>query len=427
MKLDHSQITLEKGLTFDFPCMLEVAQHFPENEPLDIQRTIEQEWQKLAGVSFAGKRIAITAGSREITGLIEILRKVGELLRSQGGQPFIVPAMGSHGGATAVGQLQVLAGMGISEESTQMPLRSSMETVKVAELEDGTPLYCDRLAFEADGIVLCNKIKPHADFKGEYESGLLKMLAIGLAKHTGASALHSHGFERFPWLLPKAAGVLLASLPVVFGIGIVENACHELLTVEIIPPQEIPAREKKLLLDAKRNIPRLLLPAIDLLIIDEIGKNISGEGMDPNVTGRPGSGLTEGFETPAIQKIVVLDITEVSHGNGVGIGMADITTIPCLNKINFSTMYTNAVTATILNPAKIPLAMNNDREALALAIRTCNRITPQTARIVRIKNTMELTRIMVSEACLPEVKANRKLSILGSPQSLCFDCSGKLL
>ena len=427
MQLEQTKITLEGGLNYDFPRMVEVEQNFPRKRVLDIEQTIRVGMAKIDSVALAGKRIAITAGSREIAGIVEILREIGDLLQSWGAQPFIVPAMGSHGGATAAGQVQILEGVGITEESLGIPILSSMETMEVARLEDGTLLYCDRLAFEADGIVICNKIKPHADFKGDYESGLVKMLTIGLAKHKGATALHVHGFDRFHEVLPRGARLMLDKLPVIFGVAILENAFHELMAVEIIPLEKILAREKELLVEAKQNIARLLLPAIDLLIIDEIGKNISGEGMDPNVTGRPGSGLTEGFLAPKIQKIVVLDITDVSHGNGVGIGMADITTLPCVNKIDFNAMYTNAVTATILDPAKIPLVMNNDREALALALRTCNRVTPQSARIVRIKNTMNLNRILVSETCLPEVQANRDLSIVSSPKSLNFDNRGHLL
>lgn len=427
MRIEQTKITLEGGLNYDFPSMFEVEQHFPRKRVLHTKQTIRVGMAKIDGAALAGKRIAITAGSREIAGIVEILREIGGWLQSWGAQPFIVPSMGSHGGATAAGQVQILEGVGITEESLDMPIHSSMETVEVAKFEDGTPLYCDRLAFEADGIVICNKIKPHADFKGNYESGLVKMLTIGLAKHKGATALHVHGFDSFREVLPSAARLMLEKLPVVFGVAILENAFHELMAVEIIPPKEILAREKELLVEAKQNIARLLLPTIDLLIIDEIGKNISGEGMDPNVTGRPGSGLIEGFEAPAIQKIVVLDITDVSHGNGVGIGMADITTMSCVNKIDFNAMYTNAVTATILDPAKIPLVMNSDREALALAIRTCNRVTPQTARIVRIKNTMDINRIFVSEACLPEVEASERLSIMSLPQALNFDNSGRLL
>lgn len=427
MRFEQTTITLEGGLNYDFPRMVEVEQHFPRKRVLDIEQTIRVEMAKIDGVAVAGKRIAITAGSREIAGIVDILRGIGGLLQSWGAQPFIVPSMGSHGGATAAGQVQILAGVGITEESIGMPILSSMETVEVARFEDGTPLYCDRLAFEADGIVICNKIKPHADFKGDYESGLVKMLTIGLAKHKGATALHVHGFDRFHEVLPRAARRMFKKLPILFGVAILENAYHELMAVEVIEPEQILPREKELLNEAKSNIARLLLPEIDLLIIDEIGKNISGEGMDPNVTGRPGSGLTKGFDAPKIQKIVVLDVTDVSHGNGVGIGMADITTIPCVTKIDFSAMYTNAVTATILDPAKIPLIMNSDRDALALALRTCNRVTPQNARIVRIKNTMELSRIMVSETCQPEVDANKDLSFVSSPKLLDFDKTGRLL
>ena len=427
MQLENTEITLDGGLNYQFPRMVAVEQHFPRKCVENIEHIIDEEMAKVAGPALSGKKIAITAGSREIAGIVEILRALGSQLRGWGAQPFIVPAMGSHGGATAAGQIQILKGLGITEESVGMTIHSSMETVEVARFEDGTPLYCDRLAYEADGMVICNKIKPHADFKGDYESGLVKMLTIGLAKHTGATTLHVHGFDRFHEVLPRAARMMLSKLPILFGVAIIENAYHELMSVEIIEPEQILQKEKELLKIAKSNIARLLLPSIDLLIVDEIGKNISGEGMDPNVTGRPGSGLTEGFEAPEIQKIVILDVTDVSHGNGVGIGMADITTLPCVNKIDFNAMYTNAVTATILEPAKIPLVMNNDKEALALALRTCNRTTPPKARVVRIKNTMELSNILVSEACLPAVGTNPALSVSGRPQSLKFDGAGNLI
>lgn len=426
MRLEKINITLEGGLKFDFPKMVEVEQQFPRPHVDNIYHAIDEELGKIDKSFLSGKQIAITAGSREISGIVEIFQAIGAQLKNLGAHPFIVPAMGSHGGATATGQVQILRGLGITEESTGLPIRSSMETVEVDRLGDGTPLYCDKSAFHADGIIILNKIKPHADFKGDYESGLVKMLTIGLAKHKGATAMHVHGFDHFHKVLPQAAELMLKKLPVVFGVAILENAYHELMAVEIIPPEQILVKEKYLLNKAKDNIGRLLLHQIDLLIVDEIGKNISGEGMDPNVTGRPGSGLKEGFDAPNIQKIVVLDVTDVSHGNGVGIGMADITTLQCVNKIDFNTMYTNAVTATILDPAKIPLTMNNDKEALALALRTCNRVTPGAARVVRIKNTMDLHRILVSEACLPEVKSHDFLNITGELHSMRFDDRGRL-
>jgi hypothetical protein len=275
--------------------------------------------------------------------------------------------MGSHGGATAAGQIEVLNGYGITETSVGAPIKSSMDVVEAGRFEDGTPLYTDRLAFEADAIVIANKIKPHADFKGRYESGLVKMLTIGLAKHKGAVALHDHGFAAFHEVLPKAAEILLDKLPILFGLAILENAFDELMHLEIIPKAQIMAREKELLEIAKRSIGRLLFDDIDVLIVDEIGKNISGEGMDPNVTGRPGSGLP-GFPAPDIQKIVALDVTVESHGNGVGIGSADLSTRRCVEKIDLGAMYTNAFSANILNPAKLPMVLNNDHDALCVAL-----------------------------------------------------------
>ena len=425
MRIDRIDAAIEGGTEYPFPKMVPVDQHFDRPRVEDIEKTVRTEMGKLDPTAFRGKRIAITAGSRGIAGLVEILATVVARLRDWGAEPFIVPAMGSHGGATAEGQVRVLDGYGITEENIGAPILSSMDVVEVARLDDGRPLYCDKIAYGADGIVVCNKVKPHADFKAEYESGLVKMMALGLGKHKGAATIHTHGFGSFQKVLPEAGKALLENLPVCFGVAILENAFDDLMVVEVIPPERILEREKELLSLAKDSIARLLLPEIDVLVIDEIGKNISGEGMDPNVTGRPGSGLP-GFDAPAIQKIVVLDVTPESHGNGVGIGMADITTLRCVNKLDLGAIYTNAITATIVDPAKIPLFMNNDREAIAVALKTCNRIMPQTARVVRIKNTLEVHRILVSEALVPVVEANPRMSLVGAPQSLEFDADGYL-
>ena len=251
------------------------------------------------------------------------------------------------------------------------------------------------------------------------------MLSIGLSKHAGAMALHHHGFARFHTVLPDAGNRLLEKLPVLLGLAILENALDELMHIESIPKHRIIAREAALLETAKRSIGRLPFAAIDVLIVDEIGKNISGEGMDPNVTGRPGSGLP-GFPAPEIQKIVALDVTPESHGNGVGIGIADVTTLACVRKIDLSAMYTNAITATILAPARLPMILNTDHDAIGIAVRTCNGTTPSTARIVRIRNTLELHRIWVSPALLDEVSADPKLAIAGAEAPMQFDGSGAL-
>ena len=426
MEFSTVNVVIEGGMEYPFPPLIPIDQSFSRNRIDEISNTIASEMKKIPMDSINGKSIAITVGSRGITGIVNIIGALVQELKARGGEPFIVPAMGSHGGATAEGQIKILASYGITEGSIGAPIRSSMEVVEAGQLEDGTALYTDRLAFEADAIVIANKIKPHADFKGSYESGLVKMLSIGLAKHKGAVAIHRHGFDQFHDVLPRAAEVLLARLPILFGLAILENAFDELMSLEIIPTEKVMSREKKLLEISKQSIGRLLFPKIDLLIIDEIGKNISGEGMDPNVTGRPGSGLP-GFNAPKIQKIVVLDITPQSHGNGVGIGLADISTRSCIEKIDLGAIYTNAITATILDPAKLPIILNSDRDAVSVALKTCNRITPETARVVRIKNTLELHRIWVSPAMLDEVDNDENITIAGEESPMAFDSSGRIL
>lgn len=419
-------MNIEGGMQYPFPPLIPVDQHFKRKRLGDIDAHIAEELMKVPDQNVAGKSIAITVGSRGITGLVKITRALVNGLKAKGGHPFIVPSMGSHGGATAEGQIEVLAGYGITEQSTGAPIRSSMDVVEVAQLEDGTPLYTDKLAHGADAIVIVNKVKPHADFKGRYESGLVKMLTIGLAKHKGAVALHDHGFAKFHDILPAAAEKLLERLPILFGMAILENAFDDLMDIEVIATQQILSREKELLEVAKVSIGRLQLQDIDVLIVDEIGKNISGEGMDPNVTGRPGSGLP-GFAAPNIQKIVALDVTAQSHGNGVGIGSADITTRRCVEQLDLGAVYTNAITATILNPAKLPMILNTDHDALVVAMKSCNLVTPQTVKVVRIKNTLEIHRIWVSPSLLPDVLQNDLLSIAGDATPLKFDSTGRLL
>jgi len=427
MKTGKFDVNIEGGTDYPFPPLLPVDQTFDGKEVVNIDATINAELDKLASTSITDQSIAITVGSRGIDSILEIVQALVVALKRKGGKPFIVPSMGSHGGATAEGQVSVLAAYGITEQSTGVPIRSSMDVVEVAQLEDGTTLYIDRHAVDADQIIIANKIKPHADFKANYESGLVKMLCIGLGKHKGAVALHDHGFDHFHKVLPLAAKQLIDKLPILFGLAILENAFDKLMHLEIIPPDRMLTREKELLDVAKASIGRLLFTEIDLLIVDEIGKNISGEGMDPNVTGRPGSRLPGFDDAPAIQKIVVLDVTAESYGNGVGIGLADVTTRHVVDKLDMGAIYTNAITATILDPAKLPVFMNTDKEAIAVALKTCNRITPETVRIVRIKNTLELHRIWVSPALLTEIDTIDSLSVAGEQQPLTFNTEGRLL
>lgn len=428
MKIDKIDVKIQGG--FDgilYPRMVTIKQKFNNVEIADVQKATEQEVRcQVENIDLVGKKIVITAGSRGIKEIDKIIFSLIKVLKEVGAKPFVVPAMGSHGGATASGQKEFLQNYNITEEKLGVEIVSSMETVQIGTLDGGIGVFCDKIAFESDGIIVVNKIKPHADFKGEYESGLVKMMAIGLGKHKGATELHQQGFDTFHELLPRAGKCFVENAPILFGLAIVENAYDIPMIIEAIEAKDILQREKELLRVAKDNIASIKLDAIDVLIIDEIGKNISGEGMDPNVTGRPGSYLNEGFEAPSIQKIVVLDITEESHGNGAGIGMSDISTIRCAEKIDFGVMYTNAITATILGPAKLPLIMNNDKEAIAIAMKTCIKIDPKKIKVVRIKNTLELETIQVSEAYINDIKSSDDLSIESEPFEIEFDTDGYL-
>ena len=372
-----------------------------------------------------GKRIAIAVGSRGIPHLDEMVRAIITWLKAREGKPFIVPAMGSHGNASAEGQRELLAGYGITETRMGVPILSSMEVVRLGTLDDGTPVYCDRFASEADGLVILNKIKPHTDFKGELESGLAKMMAIGLGNHKGASMFHMMGMDTFPERLPKVAEVFLNTLPILFGVGVVQNAYDELCNLEVVPPDRLMEREAALLKVAKNRMGKFLFDHIDVLIVDEIGKNISGAGLDPNVIGRNFSRNIHGVLD--VQKLFIRGLTEETHRIGIGISLSDVTTRRCLNQIDFEAVWANAITATVIQAGAIPMYMENDRDALLLAIRTCNNIDFDRARVVRIKNTLELHEIEVSEAFRDEFANRKDLQILGDSYELPFDAEGFLI
>jgi hypothetical protein len=300
-----------------------------------------------------------------------------------------------------------------------------METVKLGELEDGTPVYCDKYAAESDGIIVFNKIKPHTDFRGEHESGLAKMCAIGLAKHVGASYFHMMGFPTFAERIPKVARMFIEKAPIAFGLGVVQNAYDEISVIEVVPNDQIMERDAELLKAAKDKIANFKMKEIDVLIIDEIGKNISGNGHDPNITGRSNS---KGFEDVLdCKKMFVRGITEVSHHNACGLSAADITTRRVMNDIDLDVTWTNVVTATMLNGAKLPMYVNSDKEAIRVCIRTCNNIDFSNARIVRIKNTAEMEDILMSEAYLKELEGREDIEIIGEPFDMEFDDEGNLV
>ncbi len=421
-------VKIDGGYDIDLPRLFYVRQKFKTTKVKNISEAIKLEFsrEEIKQLIKPGQKIAVAVGSRGIANLKEIIIETILNLKAAGTNPFIIPAMGSHGGATQEGQAQVLARYGITEEQIGVPIVSSMDTVRIATTITDIPVFFDKVAYQADGIVIINRVKPHTSFKGPIESGLMKMLAIGLGNHKGASYIHSLGFEEFNQVIPEVGKLVLEKTKVLFGVAILENAYDETARIELVSASRIIDREPELLQEAKEYMPRIILRNFDVLVIEEIGKEISGAGMDPNIVGRRGVN-SAGFDAPNFQKIVVLDLTDKTNGNGLGIGLADVTTRKLVNKINFSYVYANAITSTSLNAAKIPIVMNTEKEAIIVALRTCNRITISQAKIVLIKNTLELDRILVSESALEDIKTRSDIEVLGEAKDIGFDVQGNLL
>lgn len=426
---ENLEVKIEGGYDIPLPRMVPVRQKFQLTKVQDIPETVHSQFLKesVKAKIKPGMKVAVAVGSRGINNLQEIVTLVVHEIKLLGGEPFIVPAMGSHGGATAEGQIQVLTDYGIVEKNVGCPIKSSMETVEVSRLPNGIPLYFDKHAFESDAIVLVCRVKPHTDFKGPIESGIQKMIVIGLGKHKGATYIHSLGFDQFHQVIPEAGEVLIEKTNIAVAVAIIENARDETAEIVAVPKEEIIQAEPNLLNRAKAAMPKFLLPEIDVLVIEEIGKNISGSGMDPNIVGRTGSGLTEGFIAPPIQKIFVRDLTEKTHGNAAGIGIADVITAKVFNKIDFGYTYANCITSTALLGAKIPVVLQSDKEALVVAVKTCNRIRLDTVKIVWIKNTLEMEHIYISESYLDRISGRNDIVITGDPVPVEFDDNGNLI
>ncbi len=405
------------------PELVPVIQRFPSDCVSDIDAETRAQLQQFSGLNLKGKRIAITAGSRGIKGFVPVVQSIIAQLKEWGAQPFIVPAMGSHGGATAEGQKAVLESLGITEAIMNAPIHSSMEVVELGEIEGNTPVCCDRMAFESDGIIVCNRVKPHTAFAAEHESGLLKMMMIGLGKHVGTTAAHKLGFHRFHQALPDTAKIFLEKAPVLFGVAIVDNASNQVAKVEAIPKDRILDREKELLAYSKTLIGRMLISEIDVLVVDAIGKDISGAGMDSNVTGRSATNVQRDY-TPEIGQIVIRDLTKATKGNAVGLGNADIITARAVEKLDLAVTYTNALTARTSVVAKIPLIAASDRQAIEIACTNATNKPGQVARIVQISNTKDIERIWVSTSYLPEIEKRDDLIVDGDPRPIEFDDSG---
>ena len=422
------EVNIAGGLDISLPPMARARQKFDAEKLADIPGAIHKEFVRpeIRERVKPGQIIAVGCGSRGIANIASIAIAVIKELQALGAKPFIFPCMGSHGAATAEGQKKVLETYGITEASTGVPIRATMETVIVGHLEDGTPVHMDKYASEAEAIVVINRIKPHTGFRGATESGLTKMLAIGIGKITGAATYHTHGMDRFPELLPQIREVNISKRNVIFGVGIVENAYDETAYIEIVPAEKLKSREPELQAMAKKQMPQLFFDDIDVLIIDEMGKNISGAGFDPNITGRNRRNV-KWQDTPRVKKIVVLGLTRVSQGNATGIGSADVITMRLYKELDVPSTYANIITSMNLDGGAIPIIMNNDHDAIALAVKTVVRVKPEDCRIVRIRNTLHLGEIEVSAALLDEVRRQpERFEIAEVPRDVKFDGQGNL-
>ena len=413
----------------NIPKMVKIRQKFDDSKIDDVAKTLKAELEGRISPSVRlevkGKRIAVTAGSRGIANYPVLMKTLVDTLKEWGAEPFIFPAMGSHAGGTAESQKEYLKEIGITEEAMGVPVLSSMEVVKIGEMKDGMPVYCDKYAAGADGIVIMHKVKPHTHYKDKYESGLLKMIGIGIGKHKGAAMFHRKGQENFGKFLPELAETFMKGRRVFFAVGLVENAYDEICRIEAIPQEKIIEKDAELLVLAKKRMASLLnLGPIDVLIIDEIGKNISGAGMDPNITGRIEiwSEMPKFKElAPPIKKLVVLDINDVSHGNATGYGEADIISYRFVNKIDFASTYTNLITNTYLKAAAMPVYANSDLDAIKVALITSLYTDLENPRVVRMKNTLHVAELEVSTAFLPELEAKDGIEILTEPYSWEFN------
>lgn len=409
------------------PKMATISQSFPSNRLTDVAGVLRKELNKtnITERVRPGMSIAVAVGSRGLADLPVLVQGIVSELKRLGAKPFVIPAMGSHGGASAEGQEEVLANLGVTPQSVGCPIVSSMEVVEIGRLENGLPVYMDKQAYGADGIVVLNRVKPHTAFRGNNESGIVKMLTIGLGKQKGAEACHAYSFKYMAEHIVFMAEQILATNKILFGIATVENAYDQISKVAAAAPEEFIELDRQLLVEAKANMASLPFKQIDVLVLDRIGKDISGDGMDPNITGRYPTPYASGG--PEIAKMVVLDLTERTHGNANGMGTADFATRRLVNKTNFSMTYANGLTSTVVGPTHMPTILECDQDALLAAIKTCNAKDQKQARIVRITDTLHLGKLQISEALLEEALKLPGITLLSEPAELSFDEAGNLL
>ena len=414
----------------DIPCpkMFKVRQHFDETKIEDVDAAIRQQLSKpeIDSTIKKGMRIALTCSSRGIDNLAFIMRSVVRYCQEKGAEPFIVCAMGSHGNACAEGQLEIARTKGVTEEYCGCPVTATMETVKIGETEDGTPVHMEKDAAAADGIIVIGRVKAHSCFTGPYESGIMKMMAIGLGKQYGAETCHNRGFGHMAEMIPQFAHCVLKNCKILFGLALMENAYDKLYRVESMTPAEIPVKEPELLEDAKAHMARIIPGSCDVLVVDYIGKEFSGDGMDPNIVGRgPQPYKVGNFKE---QMIAVLALTDASHGNAQGVGCADITTRRLVDKIDYEAIYINSFTSCNSHSAPIPITMNSDKLAIQAAIKFCVDVdkSPEKLRVIRIQNSLAMSEIELSEAYLDEVKNYPDMEVISDLHEMPFDENGNL-
>ena len=412
----------------ELPRMVKVRQVFKDDSiPKEkVYETVLKQFDKpeIKATIKPGMSIAITCGSRGVANIATITRGIVDFVKQQGGEPFIIPTMGSHGGATAEGQLDILAGYNVTEKTMGCPIRATMDTTQIGYTEEGHPVFIDKYAAAADGIIVCGRVKPHTSFRGKVESGIMKMMTIGLGKQHGAEVCHASGFKYMGHLVPLFARAIMKNSNILFALATIENAYDETFKLVSMLPGEVETVEPDLLKEAYSLMPRIYFDSADILIVDKIGKNISGDGMDPNITGT--------FSTPyasgGLKKdfVTILDLTDETHGSALGIGLAHSTTRRLFNKMKFEMTYPNSITATVLETVRVPAVLDSDKEAIQICIRCMTEGDKKNPRIIRIKDSLHLKNIMISEAMLEEARKNPNLVIEGEPEYLPFDENGNL-
>ena len=417
-------------MMMDFPHMMRIRQTFDDTALDDIPGEITRQLANLKLEAFVkkGQTVAVACSSRGLANYGIIVKAVVSFLKQLKLVPFLIPAMGSHGAATAAGQKRVLEHLGIDERDVAAPIRSSLETVQIGETENHIPVYLDRLASEADHIVLINRIKKHTEFEHEFESGLLKMMAIGLGKQEGAATYHEAMLTYgYPAVILAVARKVMQDANLLFGVGTVENGYGQTARIGVGLKENIEEMEKELLTSAKAYAPSLPFDEADIILIDEMGKEISGTGFDTKVVGRIGLPLvTPEPERPTIKRIVVSDLTDGSEGNAVGVGIADIITQRLFDKIDMDALNMNTITGVCPEMGKIPLTVKNDYEAIEIAIKCVGLIPREKLKIMRIKNTALLSAVEISEAYEDEISKRDDLEVLSPKREMEFDAAGNL-